>query len=36
MKLLEIRNLHARVEEKEILKGINLDIKAENTCFDGA
>ena len=25
--MLEIRNLHARVEEKEILKGVNLTIK---------
>ena len=25
--MLEIRNLHARVEEKEILKGIDLTIK---------
>ena len=24
--MLEIRNLHARVEEKEILKGVNLTI----------
>lgn len=26
--MLSIKNLHARIEEKEILKGINLDIKA--------
>jgi len=26
--MLEINNLHARIEEKEILKGINLNIKA--------
>lgn len=26
--MLEIKNLHARVEEKEILKGLNLNIKA--------
>ncbi|TKK69190.1 Fe-S cluster assembly ATPase SufC [Ilyomonas limi] len=26
--MLSINNLHARIEEKEILKGINLDIKA--------
>lgn len=26
--MLEIKNLHARVEEKEILKGINLTVKA--------
>ena len=25
--MLEIKNLHAIVEEKEILKGINLDVK---------
>ncbi len=23
--MLEIRNLHARIEEREILKGVNLD-----------
>ena len=28
MALLEIKDLHARVEEKEILKGINLTVKA--------
>lgn len=28
MPLLDIRNLHARVEEKEILKGVNLTINA--------
>ncbi len=28
MALLEIRNLHARVEEKEILKGVNLTVNA--------
>ena len=27
MKMLEVRNLHARIGEKEILKGINLTIK---------
>ena len=26
--MLEIKNLHARVEEKEILKGLSLSIKA--------
>jgi Fe-S cluster assembly ATP-binding protein len=26
--MLEIKNLHARIEEREILKGINLDVKA--------
>src|SRR5215216_2577220 len=26
--MLSIKNLHARIEEKQILKGINLDIKA--------
>src|SRR5579872_6303351 len=26
--MLSIKNLHARVEEKEILKGINLEVKA--------
>ncbi len=25
--MLEIKNLHAKVEEKDILKGINLEIK---------
>ncbi|HAK70816.1 MAG TPA: Fe-S cluster assembly ATPase SufC, partial [Cryomorphaceae bacterium] len=25
--MIKIKNLHARVEEKEILKGINLEIK---------
>lgn len=25
--MLKIENLHARVEEKEILKGINLEVK---------
>ena len=27
-RMLSIKNLHARIEEKEILRGINLDIKA--------
>ena len=26
--MLKIKNLHARIEDKEILKGINLEIKA--------
>ena len=26
--MLQIKNLHASVEEKEILKGINLEVKA--------
>ena len=26
--MLEIKNLHAKVEEKEILKGLNLTVKA--------
>ena len=26
--MLEIKNLHARVEDKEILKGINLTVNA--------
>ena len=26
--MLEIRNLHARIEEREILKGVNLTIPA--------
>jgi Fe-S cluster assembly ATP-binding protein len=26
--MLHIKNLHANIEEKEILRGINLDIKA--------
>ena len=26
--MLEIKNLHARVEEKEILKGLNLKVNA--------
>ena len=28
MALLEVRNLHVRVEEREILRGIDLTIKA--------
>ncbi|MFI3252479.1 MAG: Fe-S cluster assembly ATPase SufC [bacterium] len=28
MEILEIKNLHARIEEKEILKGLNLTIKS--------
>ena len=26
--MLEIKNLHAKVEEKDILKGVNLEIKS--------
>ena len=26
--MLEIKNIHAKIDEKSILKGINLDIKA--------
>ena len=26
--MLEIKNIHAQIDEKSILKGINLDIKA--------
>ena len=29
MRTLEIKNLHARVEEKEILKGINLKVNTD-------
>lgn len=31
MKLLEIKNLHAKVEDKEILKGLNLEINKGET-----
>ena len=34
--LLEINNLHVKAEDKEILKGINLNIKPRrNTCNNG-
>ena len=34
--MLEVRNLHATIADKEILKGIDLTVKdGENTCHYG-
>jgi ABC-type histidine transport system ATPase subunit len=33
--MLSIKNLHASIGGKEILKGINLEVKAGNSCDNG-